>query len=144
MIMNDRFTVVYRLTGNEPEAWRKAWEIGFEQTVEFPEELVPESMYRDGMIGRIEEYKRVGDGIYEARISYAVETTAGELTQLLNVIFGNISIKPGIRVEHLELPDSTLRAFSGPRFGRSGLRETLQSAQNRFPTLFAMPPARYR
>jgi ribulose-bisphosphate carboxylase large chain len=125
MIFDQRFDVVYRIKGNEPEAWRKAWEIGFEQTVGFPEALVPESMYRDGLVGRIEEYKRIDDGIYEVKISYAAETTANELTQLLNVIFGSISLKPGIRVERIELTDSIFCHFPGPRFGRSGIREAL-------------------
>ncbi|HEY0605660.1 MAG TPA: RuBisCO large subunit C-terminal-like domain-containing protein, partial [Herpetosiphonaceae bacterium] len=62
---------------------------------------------------------------YEAVISYAVETAGGELTQLLNVIFGNISIKPGIRVEHLDLPSGLLDIFKGPRFGRQGIRDLL-------------------
>jgi ribulose-bisphosphate carboxylase large chain len=54
-----------------------------------------------------------------------VEIAAGELTQFLNVVFGNSSIKPGIRVEHLDLPESMLSSFKGPRFGREGLRKRL-------------------
>ena len=68
---------------------------------------------------------RVGPGRYDAAISYAVETTAGELTQLLNVIFGNSAMQPGIRVLHLDLPPSLLQQFKGPRFGREGLRALL-------------------
>jgi len=62
---------------------------------------------------------------FEAVISYAVETAGGELTQLLNVIFGNISIKPGIRVDRLDLPSALLAIFKGPRFGRQGIRDLL-------------------
>jgi ribulose-bisphosphate carboxylase large chain len=61
----------------------------------------------------------------EATISYAVETTGFELTQLLNVVFGNFSLKPGVRVERLELPEALLHAFAGPRFGRDRLRALL-------------------
>jgi len=43
----------------------------------------------------------------------------------LNVIFGNRSIKPGIRVEHLDLSESLLRNYKGPRFGREGIRKLL-------------------
>jgi ribulose-bisphosphate carboxylase large chain len=77
------------------------------------------------VFGRIELFEPWHSGSYKAVISYAVEIAANELTQLLNVIFGNSSIKPGIRVEHLDLPDSLLRAFNGPRFGREGLRKLL-------------------
>ena len=43
-------------------------------------------------------------------------------TQLLNVIFGNSSIQPGLRVEDVSLPEALLGRFAGPRFGTAGLR----------------------
>ncbi len=125
MISGERFSVVYRLLGDEKEAHRKARDICLEQTVEFPEELVPAGMIRDEIVGRIEDFRPVGACAYQATVSYAVETTANEFTQLLNVVFGNISIKPGYRVERLELPHSLLCQYRGPRFGREGLREFL-------------------
>ena len=63
---------------------------------------------------------------FRIEISYAIEICASEFTQLLNVIFGNISIKPGIRVEKILLSPSLLRLFQGPRFGIDGLRQVLQ------------------
>lgn len=125
MISGERFSVVYRLVGDEREAHRKAWDICLEQTVEFPEELVPAGMIRDDIVGRIEDFKPISQGLHQATISYAVETAAGEFTQFLNVVYGNISIKPGYRVERLELPESMLSQYQGPRFGREGLREIL-------------------
>lgn len=122
----ERFSVVYLLTGNETEAMGKAQDICLEQTVEFPGELVPEGFIREQVLGRIEDFAPAGSACFRAVISYAPETAAGELTQLFNVIFGNISIKPGYRVERLKLPDSVLQNFKGPRFGRNGLRELLQ------------------
>jgi ribulose-bisphosphate carboxylase large chain len=93
--------------------------------VEFPADEVPEGIIRDHVFGRIELFERLDQESFKAIISYAVEIAAGELTQLLNVIFGNSSIKPGIRVEHLDLPDSLLKCFKGPRFGREGIRSLL-------------------
>lgn len=124
-LSGERFQVVYHLTGDEAEARRKAIDICLEQTVELPDDLVPDGPIRDGVIGRIESLRALAAERYEAVISYAVETAGGELTQLLNVIFGNISIKPGIRVEHLELPPGLLAIFRGPRFGRQGIRDLL-------------------
>jgi len=124
-ISGRRFSVLYRLSGDEREARAKARDICLEQTVEFPEALIPDGVIREQVLGRIERFAAGPDGGYAAQISYAVEVVGGELTQLLNTIFGNISIKPGIRVESLELPDEVLRSFKGPRFGRSGLREHL-------------------
>jgi ribulose-bisphosphate carboxylase large chain len=120
-----RFSVTYRLFGSEQEAHAKAEDICIEQTVEFPADLVPEGTIRDCVFGRIESFGPWDADSFKAVISFAVEIAAGELTQFLNVVFGNISIKPGIRVEHLGLPGSLLRSFKGPRFGREGIRELL-------------------
>jgi ribulose-bisphosphate carboxylase large chain len=121
----DRFSATYRIYGGERDALAKAEDICIEQTVEFPAECVGEGAIRDHVFGRIESFERHDDASFRAKISYAVEIAAGELTQLLNVIFGNTSIKPGIRVEHLDLPSPLLNSFKGPRFGRDGIRNLL-------------------
>ncbi len=58
--------------------------------------------------------------VYHARISFPVEAAGDDLGQLLNVVLGNISLKPLIRAESLDLPPSMLARFRGPRFGRAG------------------------
>jgi ribulose-bisphosphate carboxylase large chain len=126
MISGERFSVVYDLVGDRQEAAEKAKDICLEQTVEFPEELLPPGMIADYVVGRIESFESLGSKKYQTVISYAVETTANELTQLLNVIFGNISIKPGVLVSEIKLPLSLLKSFKGPRFGRNGLRQLLK------------------
>ncbi len=125
LFSSNRFSVSYRLFGSEKEARSKAEDICIEQTVEFPADEVPEGVIRDHVFGRLERFERLDGESFTAVISYAVEIAAGELTQLLNVIFGNSSIKPGIRLEHLDLPGSILKNFKGPRFGREGLRKLL-------------------
>ncbi|MCP5046861.1 MAG: ribulose 1,5-bisphosphate carboxylase large subunit [bacterium] len=124
-LSGERFTVVYGLTGGESEARGKAEDICVEQTIEFPRELVTGGDIPRYLLGRIESFGALGENRWEAAISFAVETVGSELTQLLNVIFGNFSMKPGVRVERLELPDVLLGAFKGPRFGIEGLRERL-------------------
>jgi ribulose-bisphosphate carboxylase large chain len=123
--MRERFKVVYHICGDQSTAFERAKAICFEQTVELGDELVPDGMIRDWILGQIEQFSPVREGLFEAQISYAVETSAFELPQLLNVIFGNTSIKAGIRVEDLELCESILARFSGPRFGIQGIRKIL-------------------
>jgi ribulose-bisphosphate carboxylase large chain len=120
-----RFRVVYRLIGDEPAASELAHDLCVEQTVEFPEPLIPEGPIRDTVLGRVERLEPAGDGAWQATISYPAAATAFELTQLLNVVFGNYSLKPGVRVERLDLPEALLAVFGGPRFGPAGLRELL-------------------
>lgn len=128
LLSGERFIVTYHLTGNEAIARAKAEDICIEQTVEFPAEFVPDDDIRGQIFGRIEDFRPLDPQCYIATISFAVETSGFELAQLLNVIYGNISIKPGIRVDSIELPHSLLQAFKGPRFGRAGMRQLLNVA----------------
>ena len=124
-LSGERFSVVYHVAGDEAEARARAEDLCLEQTVEFPAELVPEGDIGNHIVGRIESLRLLDSGRCEAVVSFAVETSGDELTQLINVIFGNSSIKPGIRVERLDLSPRLLRVFKGPRFGREGLRTWL-------------------
>lgn len=121
----ERFRVLYHIQGEETSALDKARAICLEQTVELDAGLVPAGPIRDWIVGQIEQFAPVRNGVFAARISYAVETSAFELTQLFNVIFGNTSIKPGIRVADLDLGEQLLNHFPGPRFGIPGLRKSL-------------------
>ncbi len=120
-----RFRVHYRIAGNESEAKAKADALRFEQTVEFPAELVPAGDIADRIVGRIEQFSTRGDGAYDVTVSYADETAGSELPQFLNVLFGNSSMTPGIRVEHIDPSSAIIASFRGPRFGVDGLRDLL-------------------
>ena len=122
-LSGERFTVHYQLLASDSdEASARVQGICLEQTVEVPEMLLGQDDLRAKVVGQVETLVELAPGRYEAAISYAIETTAFEFTQLLNVIFGNTAMQPGIRVLRLELPDSLLRHFPGPRFGQAGLR----------------------
>jgi len=122
-LSGDRFTVDYLLTGTEGECLKLVDSLRYEQTVEFPPDLVPPGDIRDQIVGRLESFRPSGPGKFTAGISYAVELTGFQFVQFLNVIFGNCSLFPGVRITGLELPESLLSGFEGPRFGRKGLRE---------------------
>ncbi|MFA5851621.1 MAG: RuBisCO large subunit C-terminal-like domain-containing protein [Spirochaetales bacterium] len=124
-LSGERFRVTYILSGDERQAQAAAKDICFEQTVEFPEELLEPGLIRDFIVGSVENFEAAGPGKFRAVVSFAIETAQSDIVQLLNVVYGNISIKPNIRVESLALPASLLANFSGPRFGRQGLRGLL-------------------
>ncbi len=128
-LSGERFTVHYRLrAGDEAQARSIARGICLEQTTETSDALLADDDIRGQVVGRIEALRAAGAGSFDAAISYAVETAAGELTQLLNVVFGNSAMQPGIRVLHLDLPEGTLRQYKGPRFGRAGISGTPRRA----------------
>jgi ribulose-bisphosphate carboxylase large chain len=121
----ERLTATYHLTGNESGAYTKAQDLILEQTVELPDALVTHSHIRANVIGQVEDFTGIAEDVYSAKISFAIETIGSELTQLINVLFGNISLKPGIRLERIENSPWLSKTFRGPRFGREGLREYL-------------------
>lgn len=138
-ISGARMTVTYRLQGSERDAWIGARAIAREQTVEFPEHLIPTEAIRDQVMGRVEDLSPLGADTWAATLTFADETTGGELPQLLNVLFGNISLWPGVRLERLQLSGAMLSRFAGPRFGRSGLRRLL-GVENRALLCTALKP----
>ena len=122
-----RFTVVYDVVAdNEKDARAKILAICLEQTVELPEALVPEGMWiREHVVGRLEKLTPGAglNGSWRCEISYHTDTTGGEITQLINVVFGNTSMKEGVMVADLKMPDCVLSEYPGPKFGVEGLRK---------------------
>ena len=122
-LSGDRYTVDYLLTVDKEKARALAEHICYEQTVEFPGDLIPDGEIKNQIVGRIESLERIDKSRSVARISFAVEITGFEFTQFLNNLFGNISILPGIRIIDMEIPESLLKISRGPRFGKQGIKE---------------------
>ncbi|MDJ0763246.1 MAG: RuBisCO large subunit C-terminal-like domain-containing protein [Myxococcota bacterium] len=124
-LSGERFAAVYRIVGSQHEAAARAEDICVEQTVEYPQDLIDRSDIRTQIFGRVSALQQIDAQVWEATIEFPVEVAGGELTQLLNVLFGNISLKPGIRLSRCSLPQGLTSSFKGPRFGTKGLRELL-------------------
>ncbi len=123
--MAPRFSVTYWLAAaDEKNAHARALNICLEQTVEIPRDIVPAGYVEDEILGRLEALSLALDqrGGYMAQISYSEDDVGGDFLQLLNIIFGNSSIKTGTRVEAIQLSDGLRALCPGPRFGAPGLR----------------------
>lgn len=120
-----RFTATYRIEASDYLTAKDiAFGLAVEQTVECPYEIVKDSWIGKTIVGHIVDLKKAGtDSAYYATISYAQEAVNGEFTEFLNMLFGNSSLQPGIRLMSFELPDRMYDCFSGPKFGRAGIRE---------------------
>lgn len=123
--MGERITATYRLRAPQAEARTLAEDICIEQTAESHRQLIAEERFEQGILGRVESLTRIAEGVHEARISYPQHITAFQLPQLLHVLYGNISLKTGIRLERLDLPASFTGRFPGPRHGIRGIRQKL-------------------
>ena len=123
--MAQRFTVTYFIRGADAaEAKARALDIALEQTVEIPRAAVPKGYVEDVILGRLEGLEQVRDGRsgFLATISYSEDDVGGDFLQFLNIVFGNSSIKPGLKVEDIGLSSGILDLCRGPRHGIAGLR----------------------
>ncbi len=121
----DRFSAWYRFTGDEAEARAKALDLCVEQTIEFPVDLLPEGFPATDVIGRLERLENGPGDAWWGLITFPMSDTGFEIPQILNMLYGNISLKPGIRLEMLKDCMRLWEKFKGPRFGQEGLRKQL-------------------
>jgi len=120
-----RFTVTYFIRAQDAaEAKARALDIALEQTVEIPRNAVPKGYVEDEILGRLEALEKDLNGRegYLASISYSEDDVGGDFLQFLNIVFGNSSIKPGLRVEDILPSPGILELCKGPRHGIAGLR----------------------
>ena len=117
-----RLRVTYDLACSRRLAAARARDIALEQTVELPADAVPPEVAAR-VAGRVESVESLGRGRSRAVISFDPGAVCGDLPQLLNLLFGNISLKTGVLIAGVEWPDDLLAALSGPRLGIAGLRE---------------------
>jgi ribulose-bisphosphate carboxylase large chain len=121
-----RLTVTYHLAGPSRAAAATAADIAFEQTVELAPDAVPSDVAAR-VAGRVESVKPLGRGRGGGRsvavISFDPAVVCGDLPQLLNLLFGNISFKAGIFVADIAWPEELLEALPGPALGAAGVRD---------------------
>jgi ribulose-bisphosphate carboxylase large chain len=138
--LNDRFRITYSLTCGEGEqASSLAREIALEQTVELPERCLSKEIAQR-VVGRVEELEAVEGRRWRTVISYSAKTVGNDLSQFLNLLFGNISLKRGILVTGVAWPESWLGNFQGPAFGIEGIRRLCGVAERRPLLCAALKP----
>ena len=90
----ERIHITYAFLGENPTAIADL--IRAEQTIEFPIELAP-TWIQDEVVGKVEEITTSDKNNHLITISYNPDVTGGELTQFLNVLWGNASLFPGVK-----------------------------------------------
>ncbi len=123
--MVQRIRATYRVSAPAAQAAALGERIAYEQTVELPAAIVTDPHVLDAVVGRVEALHEVDEGLTDIVISYSAELGNLHLSQFFNLVFGNVSIYPGVRLADLRLPDSFLVAFKGPNHGVQGLRRRL-------------------
>lgn len=120
----ERFRIEYLVTTFAGESIKeKALGIALEQSVELPSSVL-NSWIKENTAGKVESIQQSGEQTFLVECSYAISSVDGDLTQFLNVLLGNISLKPGIQVINADW-ESIADWFPGPRFGVEGVRINL-------------------
>ena len=96
--------------------------IAYEQTVELPETLIKDPQILKDIVGRVEQLHQLDEFTYETTVSYSQALASNQLSQLLNLLYGNVSMLDGVRLSDMQLPDALCAKFKGPLHGIDGLR----------------------
>ena len=121
----DRIVATYDLHATDSSPAALAAAIALEQTVEVPQSLVDAAGLPPGVVGEVEgiDAGAGAGGAARARLSYDPSVVeAGGVPALINLVFGNVSMMPGVRLVDLSFPDHVLAGFDGPRHGVAGVR----------------------
>ncbi len=133
--MSDRFHVTYLLTltaDEDPEERIRALQL--EQSAELPDHVV-HSLGMQHVAGSVTSVTSLDASVerlrgalrqLEVTIAWPGNNHGSEITQLLNVLFGNISMKTGIAVTDIrweDLSGGNATILSGSAFGIARIRE---------------------
>ena len=123
MTSDNSFSVLYEFTAQTTaEAEKAADEIAREQTAELPSDAIPPALQK--FVGDVSKPSQSSAGRFQCTITYDTKTVGKDLLQFLNVLFGNISIKPDIKLLDFDL-GGLAPLFPGPAVGIDGIRERL-------------------
>ena len=95
--------------------------IAREQTVEVPPGVAAAAV-EARTIGVVVSVEVAGPRRARVAIDYPWRELVSDLPQLLNLLYGNISLQRGIRIAGVDWPAELLRQFPGPACGVAGLR----------------------
>jgi ribulose-bisphosphate carboxylase large chain len=116
------FEITYQVTVQEDEQIQKKVEdICIEQTAELPVGVL-NSEIKQKVVGKLVNTKQQADTIYEVVIAWPLADIGDEISQFLNILYGNISIQPGIRILSAEWDSLSPQLFKGPAKGISKIR----------------------
>lgn len=132
-------TASYIVTCAPREIEARAAAIASEQSVECPLDAIGEERILDEIVARVVGIERSGKGRFRVNVEIATQTIGRNPAQFVNMVFGNASLWDDVMFAGVELPDSVLALFPGPRRGIAGIRELLH-APSRPLTNAAMKP----
>jgi ribulose-bisphosphate carboxylase large chain len=141
----ERLTATYLVRSPAATIDARARALAIEQSIEMPIEAVRQPHVLDEMLARVADIRvaepdAFGAEQYLVRLELATATIGGQLTQLLNMAFGNCSLQPDVMLVDLDLPPDLVTDVVGPRYGAAGLRALVGAPDTRPLTCTALKP----
>lgn len=122
------------------EAREEAWKAAVDNNIEMPVEGMSSVMYRNTKLPRIiETAYDEGSDRYVVRVAQPAACAANELPAALSMMNAISSFAKNVTLSDVDLGQTLLRAFPGPRFGVEGVRSMLQ-VKGRPLIMFAIKP----
>lgn len=121
--MKSTFDISYRVTVPDGETIDDKIEgICLEQSVELPRSVLSGEI-ETKVVGRLSSKKQIDESLYEVSINWPNENLGNDISQFLNILYGNISLQSGIRIISVEWKKLEAGLFAGPAFGIHELRK---------------------
>jgi ribulose-bisphosphate carboxylase large chain len=92
-----------------------------EQTTELPRGLLS-SQVEEQVVGKPVSSERIADQKYRVVIGWPLADVGDDISQFLNILYGNISMQPGIRIMEAEWDALNPSVFGGPARGITEIR----------------------
>jgi ribulose-bisphosphate carboxylase large chain len=134
-----RLIAIYHVRSDARAIEARAQAIAVEQSVEMPLAAIEDQEILDQIVGKVEAISTVEPGLFAVRIALARATVGNDAGQLINILFGNTSLREDVILHDAEFPDDLVASFDGPHLGLGGLRERA-GAQGRALTCSALKP----
>jgi ribulose-bisphosphate carboxylase large chain len=132
-------TATYHISAPPDRVEARARALALEQSVECPLEAIGDPRILAEIVAQVGDIRQLGPELFRVDIRLAVETLGSDSAQAINMLFGNASLWDDVEFVDVDVPESVLAAFAGPRHGIAGLR-ALTDAPERALTNVALKP----
>jgi ribulose-bisphosphate carboxylase large chain len=136
--MDGCILATYHISAPMSESRARADALAVEQSVEVPLDAIRDERIRAEILARVASIRPSSDG-FDVVLEIATATTGHEISQLMNMLFGNCSLHPEVELADVQFPERYCTSFRGPRFGIAGIRECT-GAHGRALTCTAIKP----
>jgi len=127
----ERLRATYLIRSAAADIETRSAALAVEQSVEMPLDAVRQPRILEHVVARVSGIEPAGPDRFTVQLDLATSTIGGNLTQLVNMAFGNCSLQRDVELVDLDLDPALLPDLGGPRHGIVGLRRLVGASDGR-------------